>query len=576
MGLLNSALQIGRSAILSYEGALQTVGNNIAGVGNPDYTRISPELASLQGPSVARGLQPGAGVALTDIQRNIDEALEGRLRVAIGSQQSAEARQGAVAQVSGLFDDLSGSGVGARLNDFFSNFDELQNTPEDSAIRDLTVNAGALLAQSLNDLRNGLGQIGESIDGQIADVVRVADTLAQDIARLNREITTSETGQRGKAAALRDQRDALLRELGQYFDVTVREQPNGSLNVYVGSEALVQGDVSRGLVAVPVSDGEFTRTSVRFSDTNQEVQVGGGRIAGLIRSREQDAYGQVAAVDEFATTLISTVNAIHADGQGLASLRSVVGAVDLLETDEPLNSTASGMPFPVNSGSFYVSVMDDATDTPVAFRVDVDLSGSGSDTTLESLAQSITEQVDGLTATITSDKRLALTADTGVSFVFGFDGQNARSDTSGVLAALGINTFFSGTDATNVAVNDVILQDTSLLAAAAQNIDGDGVTAGRIASLDTVAVAGASAATIPDVYEAIANAVAVSGNSANGDLLATETVLLSLQAQRESVSGVNLDEEAISLVKYEQAFQGAARFISTVDDMITQLLSLLG
>ncbi len=575
MGLLNSALQIGRSAILSYQGALHAVGNNISGAGNSDFTRLSPELASLQGPTVGRGLQPGAGVVLTDIQRNIDQALEGRLRVAIGAQQTAQARQGAVSQVAGLFDDLSGSGVGSRLNDFFQNFDELQNTPDDSAIRDLTVNSGALLAQSLRDLRNGLGQIGESIDAQIADSVTVADTMAQDIARLNGDITAAETGQRGQATALRDQRDALLRRLSELFDVTIREQPNGSLNVYIGSEALIQGDVSRGLVAVASSNGTFVRTSVRFADTNQEVQPGGGRIEGLIQTREQDAYGQIASVDNFAATLIDAVNRIHADGQGLTSFRSVTGSADLLDPTQPLNAAASGVPFPVNSGSFYITVLDDASQTPVGYRVNVAFPGGDQDTTLESLATSITEQVGGVTATITSDNRLALQADDGVSFVFGFDGQNARTDTSGVLAALGINTFFSGTDATNVAVNDTIVQNPSLLAAASQNFDGDGMVAGRIADLDTVAVSGDGQLTIPDVYDAIANAVAVSGGSSNSDVLATETVLFSLQAQRESVSGVNLDEEAISLVQYQRAFQGAARFVSAVDDMMRELVALL-
>ncbi len=338
MGLLNSALQIGRSAILSYEGALHAVGNNISNAGSPDYTRLSPELASLQGPTFGRGLQPGAGVALTDIQRNINEALEGRLRLAIGAQQSAAARQMSIAQIGSLFDDLSGAGVGTRLNNFFHNFDELQNTPEDSAIRDLTVSSGVLLATALTELRAGLGQVGEDIDAEIAGVVQVATALAEDIARLNSEITTSETGQRGQATALRDQRDALLRELSQLFDVSVREQPNGALNVYIGSEAIVQGDVSRGLVAVTSTDGEFIRTSVRFADTDQEVRAAGGRIEGLIRARDEDAYGQVAAVDELARTLIEEVNRIHADGQGLVSFRSVVGAVDILDTDVPLNS----------------------------------------------------------------------------------------------------------------------------------------------------------------------------------------------------------------------------------------------
>jgi len=575
MGLLNSSLQIGRSAILSYEGAMHAVGNNISSAGNPDYARLSPELASLQGPVLGRGLQPGAGVTLSDIRRNINEALEERLRLAIGAQQSAEARQMAVSQVTSLFDDVSGTGVGTRLNDFFHNFDELQNTPEDSAIRDLTVNAGSLLASSLTDLRAGLAQVGADIDSEIADVVTVADSLAQDIARLNAEITASETGQRGQATALRDQRDALLRNLSQLFDVTVREQPDGALNVYVGSEALVQGDVSRGLVAVTETDGEFIRTSVRFADTGQEMQAGGGRIEGLIRARDEDAYGQVAAVDEFAFTLIREVNRIHADGQGLVPFREVTGAVDLLDTNVPLNSSAAGVPFPVTSGSFYITVVDDATQTPVAYRVEVDLTGTGNDTTLESLVQSINDQVDGVNATITSDNRLTLEADAGVSFVFGLDGQRGRSDTSGVLAALGVNTYFTGTDATNIAVNETLIDNPLLLAAASEALPGDGTIAGRIADLDTTTVTQDGYLSISDVYESIANAVAVSGNASLGDLQATQTVMQSLQAQRESISGVNLDEEAISLVKYERAFQGAARFVSAVDDMLSELVSLI-
>ena len=575
MGLLNSALQIGRSAILSYEGALHAVGNNISNAGSPDYTRLSPELASLQGPAFGRGLQPGAGVTLSDIQRNIDEALEERLRLAIGAQQSAEARQMAVTQVGSLFDDLSGNGVGTRLNNFFHNFDELQNTPEDSAIRDLTVNSGVLLATALNELRSGLGQVGEDIDGAIADAVQVADALAKSIARLNVEITTSEAGQRGQATALRDQRDALLRDLSQLFDVSVREQPDGSLNVYVGSEALVQGDVSRGLVAVTSTDGEFIRTSVRFADTDQEVRAAGGRIEGLIRTRDEDAYGQVAAVDGLAHTLIAEVNKIHANGQGLVPFRSVVGAVDILDTDVPLNSSGAGVPFTVTSGSFYVTVIDDATQTPVAYRIEVDLSGSDTDTTLESLVQSISDQVDGVTASITSDNRIALEADNGVSFVFGVDGQRGRTDTSGVLAALGINTYFSGTDATNIAVNEALIENTSLLAAAAEALPGDGAIAGLIADLDTATVTQDGYLSISDIYGSIVNAVAVSGHATNGDLQATDTIMLSLRAQRESISGVNLDEEAIALVKYQRAFQGAARFISVVDEMIAELVALV-
>ena len=86
MGLLNSALQIGRSALLSYQGALQVVGNNISSAAAPGYTRLSPQLDPLQGVPMAGDLQPGAGVAMSAIQRNIDESLEARIRLAIGSE----------------------------------------------------------------------------------------------------------------------------------------------------------------------------------------------------------------------------------------------------------------------------------------------------------------------------------------------------------------------------------------------------------------------------------------------------------------------------------------------------------
>ena len=84
MGLLNSALNIGRTALLGYQGALQVIGNNISSAGTENYTRLTPQLSPLQGDTLTGNLKPGAGVALSGIQRNIDEALESRVRLAIG------------------------------------------------------------------------------------------------------------------------------------------------------------------------------------------------------------------------------------------------------------------------------------------------------------------------------------------------------------------------------------------------------------------------------------------------------------------------------------------------------------
>lgn len=573
MGLLNSALQIGRSALIGYQNALQVVGSNISSAGSPDYTRLSPRLDPLQGQLLTGDLQPGAGVALTEIQRNIDEALEGRVRLAIGSEASALALQQTLAQVEALFDDLSGAGISTRLSEFYTSFDELQNTPEEMAVRDFAVMAAVRLAESIRALRGQLTMLTDSIDGQIGAIVHRADEIAQEIARLNEEITTAEAGRSGQATGLRDQRDARLRELSTYFDVSVREQPNGTVNVYVGSEALIQGNSVRGLSAVREFDGEVQRTTVRFTDTNQQMEIRGGQLEGLINSRDSDT--QIKALDELAAGIIAEVNRIHADGQGLTGLTSVTGSYDVLATDVALDGAAAGLPFPPQDGSFYIAVVDNLTGTPVAYRIDVTLDGTDTGTSLDSLVADINAQVDGVTASITSDNKLHLQAGDGVTFTFGYDGQAARSDTSGVLAALGINTLFTGRDASDMGVNQLLADQPALLAAAGVFAAGDGSTAGRVAALDTAVHDRFGQSSITDFYNAIAGNVAVGTAAARSNAEGASTVLQSLRSQRESISGVSLDEEAIALLQYERAFQGAARFISVVDDMLSQLMAML-
>lgn len=576
MGLLNSSLQIGRSAILAYQGALQTIGSNVSSAGSPDYTRLAPQLDPIPGSIVGNGLQPGAGAALTDIRRYIDDALEDRLRLATGATQAAAARQGTLSQVESFLDDASGAGVSSRLGGFFQAFDNLQNTPEDTASRDLTIAAGDQLAGSLSTLRSQFSTLGADIDGQIGDIVKEADDLAHQIADLNSRITTSEAGRRGQATALRDQRDALLRKLGELMDVTVREQPDGAINVYVASEALIQGNSVRGLIAATDLDGEFIRTSVRFADTNQQVNLKGGKLAGLIRSRDEDAYGQVAKLDQLASALIAEVNRIHADGQGLRGFTSLTGGFDVLMPGAALNSPEAGLANPPRNGGFYITVADNATGTPVAHRIEVNFDDPAAATSLQSLVDDVNEQVTDVTASVTSDNRLALAAAEGFSFSFGYDGQSDRQDTSGVLAALGVNSFFTGSDARSIAVSNTLHQDPRLLAAASVFLPGDGANARRIASLDSQTSETLAGASIQQFYNALVSSVAVTAGGNNSDVQALDSVQSALQAQKESISGVNLDEEAVSLVKFQRAFQGASRFVSVVDQLLGDLMTLIG
>lgn len=574
MGLMSSALHIGRNALISYQNALQVVGGNISGAGTADYTRLLPQLDALPGNPIGSGLQPGAGVTLNGIQRTIDEALEGRLRLSIGDLAAADVERSTLSQVETFYDDVDGSGVSSRLQNFFNAFNNLQNTPEDIAVRDLVVQGGIQLAESLQTLRGRLVGLGEDLDGQVSLLVDAADELAAEIADLNQQITTAEAGGSGVATALRDQRDGRLRDLAELFDVTVREQSDGSVNVYVGSEALIQGARSRGLAVERSTDGQFTRTSVRFADTGGALAVRSGKLAGLIRTRENHVFSRVESVDELAAALITDVNRIHADGQGLVGYRELIGTQAVLSTTLPLNHPDVGLSGAVRTGSFVITVQDDATGTPLAYEIPIDLDGNGADTSLELLATEINNRAEGVSATITSDRRLSLTALDGYSFTIGQDGQSSRADTSGAPAALGINAFFKGTDAASISVNDALIEAPELIAAASAFLPGDGSNALRIASL-AIDPSPTLGVPVTDYFLGQVSEVASVAGKANGNLEATQAVTSALSAQRESVSGVNLDEEAISLIKFQRAYQGAARFVSVVDGLVNELVSLI-
>jgi len=575
MGLLNSALHIGRNAILGYQGALQVVGSNVSSAGSPDYTRLSPHLSPLQGSLQVEGLQPGAGVALGDIRRNVDEALEDRLRLAIGDQESALEQQQALSQIETFFDDINGTGISSALGTFFNTFDDLQNTPEDAALRDLTINNGATLASSIQSLRSQIEQSFEDGNSRITDLVKQADEVAQSVADLNKRIAIAEGSSSSTATGLRDQRDALLRELSTYFDISVKEQSDGAINVYVGSETLIQGNMYRGLATEDKTQSGMMFTSIRFADTGAEVAISGGRLGGILIARDTLGRDQIERLDELAGALIYEMNRLHADGQGLVGLTDVTATYDLLASNVSLGGTDTGLKQAVQGGSFFVTVADEATGTPVSYRIDVVVEGSEEDTTLDSLAADIDSLVTGVSAEVTSDNRLKISADDGFTFTFGHDGNQQREDTSGVLAALGINTFFSGSDAGDIEVNSAIADHPELLAASSVFLAGDATTARRIAELGDQTSALLDGVSITDFYNTIAGSVAVSASAANDKADAAASVLSVLQAQRESISGVSLDEEAIALLKYERSFQGASRFVRVVDDLISELVALV-
>jgi flagellar hook-associated protein 1 FlgK len=236
-------------------------------------------------------------------------------------------------------------------------------------------------------------------------------------------------------------------------------------------------------------------------------------------------------------------------------------------TNVALNDPAAGLGFAPNNGSFVVHVRQKATGLVTSTLVQVDLDGQGADTTLDSLRTDL-GGIAGVAASTTGGKLKIAASTDAVEISF-------SQDTSGTLAALGVNSFYTGTNAGNIAINATLAARPALLAAARNGEKGDNQTARAIAALESQAMTGLNGTSLKDGYQSMVNGVGAAASGAKTEAEAARVVRETLEGQRESLSGVSLDEEAINLMRQQRAFQGAARLVAAVDEMMRTIIGMV-
>ena len=147
-------------------------------------------------------------------------------------------------------------------------------------------------------------------------------------------------------------------------------------------------------------------------------------------------------------------------------------------------------------------------------------------------------------------------------------------DSSGVLAALGVNTFFTGSSGHDIGVSETLAGNPSLLGAGGEYILGSNTTALAMVELQDLAIDDLGGRSLRESWQAGVTDLAVRTSAANTRLEGASLVRQSLDAQSQAVSGVSLDEEAIDLMSYQRQFQAAARFISVIDETLQSLMSI--
>jgi flagellar hook-associated protein 1 FlgK len=192
-------------------------------------------------------------------------------------------------------------------------------------------------------------------------------------------------------------------------------------------------------------------------------------------------------------------------------------------------------------------------------------------TTLNNIATAINADPD-VSATISGGK-LTITAGGGDTFTF-------AGDTSDTLMALGLNTFFSGSGAADMALSPEIAADANKIAAAQADPTGlvhpgDGANALALAQLRTKLVMSGGTANFSDFFGTTVARVGSQMSEANDAVDRQQAAVQVVQALQQQTSSVSTDEEMIGLTQSQDAYAAAAKYIGTVQEMIKTLLNMM-
>ncbi len=568
---LFGSIQMGANTLQAMQIGLQVVGNNIANANTPGYIR--QETIYSPAPTQQVGsLILGLGVQVDGIVEKIDAYILERLAGARGDRASAEVQENAYGDLEVLLNELADdTDLSSALTGFFTSIEEVLNDPSNVATRNLAIEKGQALAEHLNGLYSRASDLYEQLHDRVVDVADEVNTLAEEIRRLNAQIATIEGGDTSSsvAGALRVQRQAAIDGLSELVGINMIEQSSGAINISLGGEFLVFEGQRRAVVATLSDSTGGYKPTIQFVDTKSELPATGGELAGLYVARDDIIGGFLDSLDSLAGTLINEFNKVYSQGQGQVGFDELTSVDSVDDVNAALD--AAGLTFTPVNGTCDVLVYNEETGLTTTHTIYVDLNGLDEDTSLTDLASQL-DDIDGLTASVSSTGSLSISADSSET-VFAFSG-----DTSGVLAALGLNTFFTGSTARDIGVNNELdgIDNANKFAASLGGLgqSEDTANAERLAVFMDEPLDAAGGASLSDLYNELINQVTQGSAVAQSVAKGFRGFEATLDSEKQAVSGVSLDEEAVKLITLQRIYQASARFIQSVSEMLDVLMNI--
>jgi len=563
---LFGSIRMAANSLRANQIAMQVIGQNIANANTPGYIReetiLSPAPTQRMG-----NLLLGLGVQVDAVVQKIDNFLEERLRGAVSDESDAAARESTYTQLEEMIGELSETDISTAMTTFFNGIAEILNQPENVSVRNLAVLNARTLTQEINRLATRVREVRADLNSRIITLKDDINRLAEEIRVLNVRISETEGGSVSKsdAVGLRDQRLMALEELAKLVNIRVREQPTGSVTVYVGGDYLVADGFSRPVKLVLSSDRGLTTADIHFEETDSPLDATSGEYCGLKAARDDVLGGFLDKLDDFAGTLAFEFNKIFSSGQGLHGYSEVTSQSYVTDADAPLDQ--AGLKFTPVNGAFQIMVYNTQDKTTQTIDVPVHLLGDDTDTTLQTLSDAL-GQIGALSVTVAPDGRLSI-ASKSANNEFAF-----ANDTSGILAALGINTLFTGSTATDLAVNEAIAGDPAKFAASRGGIGLDTENAVELVAFPDKGIASHNNASISVIYDRLVAETTQGSTVTHAEAEGARVFEQTLRGEKLATSGVSLDEEAISMIAVQKSFQASARFIAVLSELLDLLVSI--
>ena len=617
------------SGLLAFQKALSVTSNNVANVSTPGYSVETAQFTPQPGETTGIGYF-GTGVAISSVTRSYSELLAGQMRSSQSSYSSYNAFATMAASIDNVLSNTT-TGLSVQLQNFSNSLQTLANSPTLASSGTAVLSSAQSLAQSIQGYASQINTVDQNVEGQISSSVQAMNSLANSIATVNGQIAQIQNSGQSPNSLL-DQRDQLINQLSQYVTVNTATQSDGTLDVFIGNgQALVSGDTAETLSAVPDQYNpeqlDIGLQTAGSGGTSIDITgaISGGSLGGLLSVRSQVIQPTLNALGQIAVGIATIVNQQQAlgltqagtPGQPMFAVGGVqvsnsannTGGAQVSATSTSLASLTTDNYTLTNNGGTW-TLYDDTSQQAVALSgngtAGSPFTGAGLSIVINGAANSGDSFLIEPTATAAANFSVLLNSPTQIAAASALQASAAGANTgSGTIAAATVTdptdpnlltptsiVFTSPTQYTlggmayaytpgqAISANGwtttisgaPVAGDTFTVSSNAGNIGDNSNLFAMIDGLNSAALNGGSTS-LTGATSSLVSQVGAQTQQAQSNAQAQQAVNTSATDAVNSLSGVNLDEEAADMVKYQQAYQACAQMIQASSTMFNTLIT---